>query len=437
MLIAFGVAMVESLPLLGSFIPGFLTMPPIGWLIATQALPAFETLSFILLGGVLGDYLGYLLGIHCKNHVKALAAHYGKTAWLDVGEGFVTRYGQSSIIIGRFIGPLRSSIPLFAGILNMKARDFLIAAIPSVILWAIVHLSPGILLAWFNWDIFGSNIILTSICSAVIGLSLLGYLFQLSVVETLCQVFHKTAQEYHYQIFQASCLLLATGACCIIATTQGLASLNTHILSFAYQLQSPIGLFSALFISNWAETLNLCLLSTIISGIFLYHKQYRSFLEFSIGFGMTFTAVTLGKLATHIPRPELAAQFLSFYSFPSGHTALIITVTILLKPYFKKYKLLTLFLTSCSVLTPMTRLYLGAHWLTDVVCSVFISLLCIHITPLIQPFLPKWENTSPESNEGIRSSLFWTIIIYFVAVPLLSVIFNQLDYKLYYYAIQS
>ena len=105
--IAFLFAFVESLPFIGSLFPGMLTMPPIGWLIAKKVIPTLSTLSVILVGGMLGDYVGYFLGIFGKNILRKKFTASKNPYWFHAGERFVKKHGPLSIIIGRFIGPFR------------------------------------------------------------------------------------------------------------------------------------------------------------------------------------------------------------------------------------------------------------------------------------------------------------------------------------------
>jgi membrane-associated phospholipid phosphatase len=91
------------------------------------------------------------------------------------------------------------------------------------------------------------------------------------------------------------------------------------------------------------------------------------------------------KLAFHRARPELAFVHLETYSFPSGHaaaaTATFGTLAFLLclRPNARRV-LLALGATVMIVLVGFSRLYLGAHYLSDVLAGtcfgVFWASLC-------------------------------------------------------------
>ena len=153
MMIAFSLALIESLPFIGSLVPGMLTMPAIGWLMASHQVPPITTFILIIIGAMIGDYIGYYMGYFCRSNAYQKAIEYHKVHWLQAGESFVKKHGPMSVVIGRFFGPFRSSIPLFAGIFDMHITPFSLAALPSVILWAIIHLAPGAIIVWLDFDI--------------------------------------------------------------------------------------------------------------------------------------------------------------------------------------------------------------------------------------------------------------------------------------------
>ena len=68
-------AFMESIPILGHFIPGFIIMPPIGFLIAEKILPLSITFFTITCAGILGDCLSFWLG---KKATPILEKHYPK-----------------------------------------------------------------------------------------------------------------------------------------------------------------------------------------------------------------------------------------------------------------------------------------------------------------------------------------------------------------------
>ena len=63
--------------------------------------------------------------------------------WLTRGESFFREYGTYSIVLGRFIGPIRPIIPMIAGMFDMPFWRFLLVNILSAAAWAPVYVLPG------------------------------------------------------------------------------------------------------------------------------------------------------------------------------------------------------------------------------------------------------------------------------------------------------
>ena len=58
---------------------------------------------------------------------------------------FFRRYGFAAVFLGRFLGPIRSTVPLVAGMMAMSQTRFQLANVASAVLWAPMMLAPGYL----------------------------------------------------------------------------------------------------------------------------------------------------------------------------------------------------------------------------------------------------------------------------------------------------
>jgi hypothetical protein len=63
--------------------------------------------------------------------------------WLARGESFFRRHGGKSILIGRFVGPVRHIIPVVAGMMGMRPTVFYGVNVLSALAWAPAYLLPG------------------------------------------------------------------------------------------------------------------------------------------------------------------------------------------------------------------------------------------------------------------------------------------------------
>jgi membrane protein DedA with SNARE-associated domain len=138
-LLAFG----ESLAIVGLFIPATALMIATGGLIGTGVLPPLPVLLCAIGGAILGDWISYSIGRHIGPSVYRrwpLNQHRSTVARARL---FFRRYGFAAIFVGRFLGPIRSTIPLVAGVMEMDRRRFQLANIASAILWVPVMFAPG------------------------------------------------------------------------------------------------------------------------------------------------------------------------------------------------------------------------------------------------------------------------------------------------------
>jgi membrane protein DedA with SNARE-associated domain len=139
--LAFG----ESLVLVGLFIPATPMMILVGGLIGSGVLPPIPVLACAILGAILGDIVSYALGRLTGPRVVykwPLSRHRHGVARARL---FFRRYGLSAVFFGRFLGPIRCTVPLVAGMMAMDQRRFQAANVLSAVVWAPVMFAPG----WF------------------------------------------------------------------------------------------------------------------------------------------------------------------------------------------------------------------------------------------------------------------------------------------------
>jgi membrane protein DedA with SNARE-associated domain len=83
------------------------------------------------LGAALGDWLSYWIGQVCKQRIARMWPFSTHPALLPRGEAFIRKWGALAILIARFSGPLRASVPIVAGTLDLPLRVFQIANFTS------------------------------------------------------------------------------------------------------------------------------------------------------------------------------------------------------------------------------------------------------------------------------------------------------------------
>ena len=155
-------AFIESLAIIGSFIPGIVLMSVVGFLIGSGTIPLIATTSAVLVGAFAGDYISYLVGKYYRQQIISSALYKNNLNKWSYGEKILNSNGVSGMVLGRLIGPVRSTMPLIAGLIDMPLSTFIMGAIGSVLVWSVCYITPSFLLAMYaqsmSMDIVGSMV---------------------------------------------------------------------------------------------------------------------------------------------------------------------------------------------------------------------------------------------------------------------------------------
>ncbi len=137
--IAFG----ESLVLIGLFFPATVIMVFAGLAIQQGKLDAATVIVWSIAGAVVGDIVTYWIGRWIGPSVVHHWPLNRDREAVARARLFFRKYGFLSIFIGRFLGPVRPTIPLVAGIMRMRHIIFQIANVTSAMVWVPFMLSWG------------------------------------------------------------------------------------------------------------------------------------------------------------------------------------------------------------------------------------------------------------------------------------------------------
>lgn len=134
--IAFASACIESLPIIGTAVPGMNVMILVGGFWWKNHF-AF-TIICAIIWAMLGNYLGYWMG---KWYGKEFIAKYGD--WIGVGtteakilEWQIAKNGFWYIVLGKFHNLTRSVVPFIAWGSGMQEKNFWLYNMIGSIIWA-------------------------------------------------------------------------------------------------------------------------------------------------------------------------------------------------------------------------------------------------------------------------------------------------------------
>ncbi len=305
LVITFLISLAESLAIIGSVVPGSVTMTAIGILAGSGVMRIDLTFIAATLGAVAGDGLSYLLGYHYSDRLGNIWPFSRYPSWLKYGKDFFTRHGGKSVLIGRFVGPLRSIIPVIAGMMHMRHWHFLLANIASAIGWSILYVMPGVLIGAASNDLSADDathlfVVILIVLAAIWMLSQAlhwlyqnaGHLFRANLLrlwtwarhyKTIAVFFKRLSPRHEKNHYPTMALTVSIVVCSLVSLLltivalkhQWLSALNTSIHLFFQSLRTTSFDVFFILISLFTHPLSLTIFALSILGYGLYYRDWR------------------------------------------------------------------------------------------------------------------------------------------------------------------
>jgi undecaprenyl-diphosphatase len=136
------ISFFESLAGVGILVPGSVLIVFAGFL-AAHGRGNYPLLVFVsALGAIFGDLLSYWLGARLGSYLRQQRIFRRRKPLLRKAEVFFMAHGGKSVFFGRFVGFLRPFIPFVAGSTHMRPLPFVLYALVSGLLWGVAY--PGL-----------------------------------------------------------------------------------------------------------------------------------------------------------------------------------------------------------------------------------------------------------------------------------------------------
>jgi membrane protein DedA with SNARE-associated domain/membrane-associated phospholipid phosphatase len=137
-------AFFESIAFIGTIVPGSTAMFVAGALVGTGSLNLGWVFVCAIAGAIAGDWASYGFGCSHRDTIGQMWPFRTHPGVLATGKRYFEQHGAKSVIFARFIPPLRAIVPVVAGVLCMPPARFLAINVISALLWAPVHILPGV-----------------------------------------------------------------------------------------------------------------------------------------------------------------------------------------------------------------------------------------------------------------------------------------------------
>jgi membrane protein DedA with SNARE-associated domain len=391
----FLVACLECLAVAGIIIPGTVLLFSLAVLAGSGALELWQTLLLAYTGGLLGDAISYCIGRRFHQGIRGLPVLRDHPEWLTGAENYFQRYGVISLLVGRYIGPLRPMLPLVAGMLDMPAVRFALVSILAAAGWAVAYMLPG----WATgaalclplpegfWSAAGI------VCATLAVMLLL--------------IIQASLRERRWSASLAALL----GAIALTAMLIGfphLDSLDQGLMKLVQDERSAAFDPIVVFITRFGDFHIQFAVGVLLVLLLLAVRRWQAGLFVGGCLLLASTTTTVLKNLLARSRPDVLLQPLESYSLPSGHSsaafAFFLALGILAGRGSAARTRLTWLLVAClpALAIALSRVYLGVHWPSDIIAGALVAATsCALSLALIQRAAPM---------QALPAKVWWLVI---------------------------
>lgn len=160
--------------LLFPFLPGDSLVFAASLLVLSLGIPLWLLMAVAAAAAILGDIVGYALGVRIGPRLFKPDARLFKTRYLDQADAFLEKYGAPALVLARFVPIVRTFVPPVVGTSSIPYRRFLLWNFVGGIAWAVVLCLAGFWLGKIpavanNVDLIAVGIVLVSVIPFAIG----------------------------------------------------------------------------------------------------------------------------------------------------------------------------------------------------------------------------------------------------------------------------
>jgi undecaprenyl-diphosphatase len=397
----FVIACVECLAIAGILVPGTLLLFAVGALAGNGVLGLGETLLLAFCGGLLGDCLSYALGRYFHQDIGRLPVLRNHPQWLHSAHGYFVRYGVVSLLVGRFIGPLRPMLPMVAGMFDMPFARFLMVSLLAGAGWSIAYLLPG----WAT--------------GAALRLPLPeGFWTQAGAVAAGVALVVVVSVQSSLRAKRRASLLTAGASLALLIGLMlcwpRLGQLDQGLLTLIQEQRSAALDTLMVIITRLGDLRTQLAAAVLLCLILLITRQWRALcLAIAATLGTALANSVLKSLFAR-SRPDVLLDPLGSFSFPSGHSSAAFAFFLLLgvlagRGQPTRMRLTWLLLASLpAAAIAGSRVYLGVHWPSDIIAGAMLAAsVCALSLAVVQ-----WRKPLP----ALPEKIWWLLLPAIIAL---------------------
>ncbi len=409
--VIFAIAFCDALIVLGAVVPALPLMFAVGVLVGMGDLSGPYALVCAAAGAFAGDAISFWVGRRWGPQLRQSWPFSRYPQFLTQGEALFRRNAFKSILIARYVGAIRPFVPAVAGMMKMPPRRYAMASGIAALSWAVLFLLPG----WMLGQAYEAVAAVAGRLALVLGLLLLLVAAVWAIVLYCYRWFadnadallaraldwshaHPVLGRYSAAVFDPNrresvslallaILLLGIGwlwfffLMMVIGSGEPLG-MDLFFHEFMLTLRNPLADYPMAALASLGDAEVLVPAATLALLYLLWRKRWMAAAHWlaALAFGLALTAL-LGA-AVDIPKPPSVS---SGFGFPS----IAVTMTTITFGFFAvliarelpgRNRVWPYLLSAVVVaLIGFSRLYLGAHWLSDVVGGMLFGIVWLLI----------------------------------------------------------
>jgi undecaprenyl-diphosphatase len=403
-------ALAEALPVIGVIFPGETIVLGISALAATGAVHLLPLLMVTTIGAIAGDGISYWLGRHYHRAIVETWPLSRYPALIAQGEDFFQRHGGKSIFIARFTPGVRAIVPLIAGTLSMPPARFYLLNVLSAVIWGLTHVLVGAAV--------GASLVLVGAVAGRLMMFVLVLIALFSVVTWAIRAavrrlpavlaaaqeqLRRWAQSQHTWLGRQLLSVLDPSrkelpglvflGALLVGSLWVFMGIMQDVLAGDPLVRADMAVFQLLqdLRTGWADRIMVGITelgdATVIIAVTLatlawlaWRRNWRGMIYETAAVAIASLFTSLLKITLQQSRPHPLAPAALTFSFPSGHTAVSMALygflaIIVAWEASRRWQLAVA--TAAGLLVAaiaFSRIYLGAHWLSDVLAGLAFGL---------------------------------------------------------------
>ena len=394
---------LESMAFVGSFVPGMSMVIALSGIAASLGASIWILVLWCTLGAIIGDGASFWIGHRFGDHLKSMWPFRTRPELLEKGVEFFRNNGGKSIFVGRFLPFTRAIVPVVAGMLGMNPLRFYVANVLSAIGWALMNVLPaaGVGLAFAIINESSSRVaamlsVFLAIFLAALAASHVATRIFLPVLDRLLTKATKRFGSRSGWVARFLAYLFGPGQRPTTAGTVWILLTLGLVIAFAKILEdivtgdplvradvalnlltqgfrTPIGDRIMVILTSMGDGTVVLWASSVLLGGLLLFRAWRTFGLALLALAATSLFVPLLKWTLHKPRPIDIYSGADAFSFPSGHAAFAAVlwglIAVIGARGLSRNVQTTVWAVAftLSMLIGLSRIYLSAHWPSDVI----------------------------------------------------------------------